>query len=141
MIHEDYNEPASFSIDSIHFGTRQLEGSPLVYESLDWQLGVYVGASFKSQHTRSGLFEREKPGRKMPKVFHVNWFREDPKSHSLLWPGFGENIRVLDWICRRVDGEDICRDSPIGKISIKGSIKITNLENVDEDKLHDLNKE
>ena len=57
----------------------------------------------------------------MPKIFHVNFFRTDEEG-KLLWPGFGDNIRVLDWILRRVDGEDIAVKSPIGYLPKKGRI-------------------
>ena len=55
----------------------------------------------------------------MPKIFHVNWFRTG-KDGRFLWPGFGDNIRVIDWVCRRLDGEDIAVDSPVGKLPKKG---------------------
>ena len=63
---------------------------------------------------------------KLPPIFHVNWFRKDSNG-KFLWPGFGENSRVLDWILRRIDGEDIAEDSPIGLLPKPGSINLENL--------------
>jgi phosphoenolpyruvate carboxykinase (GTP) len=69
-----------------------------------------------------------KPNRKMPKIFHVNWFRKSPEG-KFLWPGFGDNIRVIDWIIQRLDGvEEIGEKSPIGILPKKGSI---NMDGVD----------
>ena len=61
------------------------------------------------------------PTRQMPKVFHVNWFRLNEQG-KFLWPGFGENIRVIDWMCRRLDGEDIAEPSPVGLLPKKGDL-------------------
>jgi len=78
------------------------------------------------------------PGAKLPKVFHVNWFRKAEKG-GFLWPGFGENSRVLDWICRRVDNEDCARESPIGHIPSEGSLNLEGLkEEVDMQELFSL---
>ncbi len=63
-------------------------------------------------------------------MFHVNWFRLDEEKGGFLWPGFGENIRVLDWICRRVDGEDIATSSAIGLLPTPGSIDLSGLGKV-----------
>ena len=63
--------------------------------------------------------DQDKPGRHMPRIFHVNWFRLDSQG-KFAWPGFGENIRVIDWMCRRLDGEDIAVESPIGLLPKKG---------------------
>lgn len=68
----------------------------------------------------------EQPGRKMPLIFHVNWFRLNDKG-KFVWPGFGDNIRVIDWMCRRVNGEDIADPSPIGLIPKKGRVGICNI--------------
>lgn len=64
---------------------------------------------------------------KLPKIFHVNWFRKDDKGH-FLWPGFGENARVLEWIFRRVDGENIANESAIGYIPKLNSLNLSGLE-------------
>jgi len=65
---------------------------------------------------------------KLPAIFHVNWFRKGPDG-KFLWPGFGENSRVLDWIFRRIDGEDIAQESAIGLLPKSGSINLQNLKN------------
>lgn len=65
---------------------------------------------------------------KLPAIFHVNWFRKNTEG-KFLWPGFGENSRVLDWILRRIDGEDIAEESAIGFLPKEGSINLKNLNN------------
>jgi phosphoenolpyruvate carboxykinase (GTP) len=82
----------------------------------------------------------EKPGRKMPRIFHVNWFRVD-KNGKFLWPGFGENSRVIEWIMRRCNGEDIAEKSPIGWIPNKGSINMEGLGDINEDELFSVPKD
>ena len=106
----------------------------MVYESFNWQHGVFIGASMRSEATAAAEHKKniimhdpfamrpffgynfgdylahwlsfgDKPDLKLPKIFHVNWFRKGANG-EFLWPGFGENCRVLDWICRRIDGED-----------------------------------
>ncbi|KAK6028283.1 phosphoenolpyruvate carboxykinase [Ostertagia ostertagi] len=80
-------------------------------------------------------------GKQVPKIFHVNWFRET-KDHKFLWPGFGENIRVLDWILRRVDGtEDIAEETPIGYIPKRGSINLDGIPRVDWNELMSIPKD
>ncbi|OZC06089.1 phosphoenolpyruvate carboxykinase [Onchocerca flexuosa] len=70
------------------------------------------------------------PPHKVPKIFHVNWFRTTADG-KFLWPGYGENIRVLDWILRRCDGDDsIAVDSPIGYLPTEGSINMSGLPNI-----------
>jgi len=77
---------------------------------------------------------------KLPAIFHVNWFRKDLDG-KFLWPGFGENSRVLDWIFRRIDGEDIAEDSAIGLLPKPGSINLENLkDNVNTTELFRLPK-
>jgi phosphoenolpyruvate carboxykinase (GTP) len=72
----------------------------------------------------------EKPGRQMPKIFHVNWFRLNEEG-KFLWPGYGENIRVIDWICRRVAGDESAAEpSPIGLLPTEGSINIDGLSGI-----------
>jgi len=78
---------------------------------------------------------------KLPKVFHVNWFRKGGDG-KFLWPGFGENSRVLDWICRRIDGMDVAAESPIGLIPKPGTIDMEGLkEPVDWDSLFHIPKD
>ena len=75
------------------------------------------------------------PNAKLPRIYHVNWFRKDTAG-KFIWPGFGENSRVLDWICRRIDGEDCARETPIGYVPKENTLNLTGLkESVDLDEL------
>lgn len=81
----------------------------------------------------------KRPGAHLPKIFHVNWFRKDSEGR-FLWPGYGENSRVLDWILRRVDGQDVAQESPIGYIPKSDSMNLTGLsKSVDFRELFNLN--
>jgi phosphoenolpyruvate carboxykinase (GTP) len=128
VISDDWESPEGVPIDAIIFGGRRPEGVPLVYETYSWQHGVMVGASMRSESTAAAehkgkaimndpfamrpffgynfgnyldhWLSMEKEGRSMPKVFHVNWFRKS-EDGKFLWPGFGENVRVLEWIFNR----------------------------------------
>ncbi|ESO10841.1 hypothetical protein HELRODRAFT_109161 [Helobdella robusta] len=155
IIHPRWEDPEGFPIDAIIFGGRRPEGVPLVFESFDWNHGVLLGAALKSETTAAAehkgkeimhdpmamrpfmgynfgdylrhWIDLNKPGRKMPKIFHVNWFRLDSNG-SFLWPGYGDNIRVIDWICKRVDGQDnVAIESPIGYLPTEGSINMDGL--------------
>jgi len=78
----------------------------------------------------------------LPKIFHVNWFRKAAGGGGFLWPGFGENARVLDWVLRRVEGEPCAQDSAVGLIPRPGDINISGLkEAVDMEELFSLPKE
>ncbi|PAA55813.1 hypothetical protein BOX15_Mlig007627g3 [Macrostomum lignano] len=154
IMHPKWEDPAGVPISGIIFGGRRPEGVPLVIEAEDWKHGVFLGAQVKSEATAAAEFkgkqimhdpmamrpflgynfgkylqhwlDMEKPGRKMPKIFHVNWFRKD-QNEKFLWPGFGENIRVLDWMMRRVDGEDIAEPTAVGLVPKEGSINTDGL--------------
>ena len=81
----------------------------------------------------------QKEGAKLPKIFHVNWFRKGGANNSFLWPGFGENSRVLDWIVRRCNNEDIAKRTAIGLVPKYESLNLEGLkEDVDLDALFDL---
>ena len=142
-------------ISAIIFGGRRPKGIPLVFESLDWNHGVFLGASMRSEATAAAehkcktimhdpfamrpffgynfgdylkhWISLNQPGRTMPKIFHVNWFRKSNDGEgSFLWPGFGENIRVLEWIFKRIDNvSGIASNSPIGFIPSSDSINLT----------------
>jgi len=83
-------------------------------------------------NTALGL--QDSPGKKLPKIFHVNWFRKDSRG-EFIWPGFGDNVRVLDWILRRCDGEDIAEYSPIGLLPKPGTFNMDHLQEVDMEAL------
>nr|XP_022905792.1 phosphoenolpyruvate carboxykinase [GTP]-like [Onthophagus taurus] len=156
IIDPSWESPEGVPISAILFGGRRPEGVPLVYEARDWKHAVLVGASMRSEATAAAEHKgkmimhdpfamrpffgynfahyiehwvsMEKEGRKMPRVFHVNWFRKDANG-KFMWPGFGENTRVLDWIMRRCNGEDVAVETPIGWVPKPGSINLEGLEN------------
>ena len=78
----------------------------------------FMGFNF-GQYLQHWL-DLEQPGRHMPKIFHVNWFRLSEQGGKFLWPGFGENIRVIDWMFKRCNGEDVAEPSPIGLLPKPG---------------------
>lgn len=136
-------------IDAIIFGGRRPSLIPLVYEATSWEHGVLVGASVGSETTAAqtgevGVLRRDPMAMKpfcgynfadyfshwlsfaesndnLPKIFHVNWFRQDEEG-TFLWPGFGENIRVLDWILKRCSGKIDAKRTPIGYVPLDGDI-------------------
>ncbi|KHJ97936.1 phosphoenolpyruvate carboxykinase [Oesophagostomum dentatum] len=141
----------------------------IVFESFSWEHGILVGALVKSEATAAAEHTGKQvmhdpmamrpfmgynfgqylqhwinlgqPPHKVPKIFHVNWFRET-KDHKFLWPGYGDNIRVLDWILRRVDGvEDIAEKTPIGYVPKKGTINLDGLPRIDWDELMSIPKQ
>ncbi|MCL2329776.1 MAG: phosphoenolpyruvate carboxykinase (GTP), partial [Phycisphaerae bacterium] len=142
-------------ISAIIFGGRRARLAPLVYQSFSWQHGVYVGATMASERTAAAMGAvgevRRDPmamlpfcgynmadyfrhwlqvGQAMtrpPKVFHVNWFRTD-ENGEFLWPGYGDNLRVLEWILARCRGEVDAIATPIGHIPTAGSLDMTGLD-------------
>ena len=141
-------------ISAIVFGGRRPSLLPLVMEARDWAHGVLMGAAMGSETTAAatgavGVLRRDsmamkpfcgyhygdyfahwlsfdKPGMKLPKVFHVNWFRKG-KDGKFLWPGFGENLRVLEWMINRVDGKARGVETPIGIVPAEGELKLEGL--------------
>ncbi|MDD5354692.1 MAG: phosphoenolpyruvate carboxykinase (GTP), partial [bacterium] len=156
-------------ISAIVFGGRRAHLAPLVYESFNWQHGVYVGATMASERTaaqfgKQGEVRRDpmamfpfcgynmadyfghwlKMGEKIekkPKIFHVNWFRVDEEG-KFLWPGYGENLRVLEWILSRCRGEVEAQKTPIGYVPRPQDIDLNglNLTNKIMEKLVAVNK-
>jgi phosphoenolpyruvate carboxykinase (GTP) len=147
--------PTGVPISAVVFGGRRKELAPLVYEARDWRHGVLVGASVASEMTAAaagtvGALRRdpmamkpfcgynfadywghwlsfEKYHEHLPKIFHVNWFRQD-KAGNFLWPGFGENLRVLRWIMDRCDHIVDARETPIGFLPNPGDIDVEDLD-------------
>lgn len=153
VIDPNYENPEGVPISAIIFGGRRGSVVPLVYETLSWPHGVFTGASISSEMTAAaaGVIGklRHDPfamlpfcgynmgdyfnhwlemgqGRQTPRIFHVNWFRKDP-SGQFLWPGFGENSRVLKWIFQRCDEEAPAKLTPIGYLPAEGSLDISGL--------------
>ncbi|VDL71880.1 unnamed protein product [Nippostrongylus brasiliensis] len=154
---------------AIIFGGRRPAGVPLVFETRSWHHGIFTGACLKSEATAAAehkgktvmhdpmamrpfmgynfgkylqhWIDINKDGRKVPRIYHVNWFRRDA-NNKFLWPGYGDNIRVIDWIVRRLDGEpDIGTDTPIGIVPKKGSINAEGLPNINWDELMSVPKD
>lgn len=170
IIDPNWEDPEGVPIDAILFGGRRPEGVPLVYQARNWEHGVFIGATMRSEATAAAEFKgkiimndpfamrpffgynfghylkhwlnmEKVENAKLPKIFHVNWFRKS-NDGKFLWPGFGENSRVLDWILRRVEGEDIARDSLVGLIPKSNSLNLDGIkENVDMDELFRLPKD
>jgi phosphoenolpyruvate carboxykinase (GTP) len=142
---------AGVPISAIIFGGRRARLVPLVMESESWAHGVLMGASMASETTAAnidtvGVVRRDPMAMKpfcgynfadywshwlsfegssdrLPKIFHVNWFRKDAK-HHFMWPGFGENMRVLEWIIKRCTGDVSCVGTPIGRLPKPGDLNV-----------------
>ena len=138
----EFDNPQGVPVSAIVFGGRRAKTAPLVYQSFDWKHGTFVGSIMASETTAAaagavGVVRRdpmamlpfcgynmgdywqhwldmgEKLGDKAPKIFHVNWFRTDSEGH-FIWPGFGDNMRVLMWILARCEGTADAVETPIG---------------------------
>nr|XP_045583739.1 phosphoenolpyruvate carboxykinase, cytosolic [GTP]-like [Procambarus clarkii] len=170
IIDPAWEDPKGVPISAILFGGRRPQGVPLVYEAYNWKHGVMVGAAMRSEATAAAEFKGKvimhdpfamrpffgynfghylqhwlsmetRTDKPLPKIFHVNWFRKSEKGR-FLWPGFGDNVRVLDWILRRVDGEEVAEESAIGLLPKASSMNLSGLEeSVDMDELFSIPKE
>lgn len=155
-ISPEFNNPEGVPVSAIIFGGRRATTAPLVYQSFDWTHGTYIGSAVSSETTAAatgavGVLRHDpmamKPfigynvgdywahwlemgarlGSKAPKIFNVNWFRTDDQG-NFLWPGYGENMRVLDWIIKRVEGEVEAVETPIGYLPKPEDINLKGIE-------------
>jgi len=152
-----WEDPKGVPISGLIFGGRRSSVTPLVCESFNWEHGVFLGASLSSEITAAAAGEigkqrhdpfamlpfcgynmgdyfahwlelgKKHPGPKLPKIFYVNWFRKGTDG-KFLWPGFGENARVLKWIFERVKGQDNADVTPIGLIPKKDALDFSGLK-------------
>ena len=156
-IADEWDDPEGVPISAILFGGRRATAVPLVVESTDWEHGVYLAANIASEGTAAaenalGALRRDPfamlpfcgydildymrhwlkvGGRadpaKLPKIFLVNWFRKNARG-QFLWPGFGDNVRVLKWIVERCEGRGEAIDTPIGRVPPPGALDVSGLD-------------
>lgn len=155
-ISPEFNNPAGVPISAIIFGGRRASTTPLVYQSFDWTHGTYMGSAVSSETTAAatgavGVLRHDpmamKPfigynvgdywahwlemgkilGDKAPKIFNVNWFKQDEEG-NFLWPGFGDNMRVLDWIIKRCEGTVDAVETAIGYLPKKEDLNLAGIE-------------
>ncbi len=161
-IASNWEDPAGVPIDAILFGGRRATNVPLVTESLSWQHGVFMGATVSSEQTAAaegtiGALRRDpfamlpfcgynmadywghwlEVGKatspdKLPKVFQVNWFRKDATGRYI-WPGFGENSRVIEWVANRVSGHAVGVETVLGLAPAEGELNLDGLDVPAED--------
>ena len=157
IIAPEYDDPRGVPISAILFGGRRASTIPLVTESRDWTHGVFMGATLSSETTAAaagqvGVVRRdpmamlpflgyhggdyfghwltlgkEADAVKLPKIYYVNWFRRDDDG-KFIWPGFGENGRVLKWIVERLEGQAAAAESPIGRVPTVDALDIDGLD-------------
>ncbi|MFN3168148.1 MAG: phosphoenolpyruvate carboxykinase (GTP) [Phycisphaeraceae bacterium] len=161
VIADNWEDPEGVKIDAILFGGRRSTGQPLALQSFSWEHGTFLGSTMASQKTAAAagkvgelrfdpmamlpfcgyhmadywqhwLDMGAKGGDKMPKIFYVNWFRRAQDGHWL-WPGFGENCRVLKWVCERCDGQGGAVETPIGLLPTDDAIDTQGLDVPEED--------
>lgn len=160
VICEDWEDPAGVPIDIFIFGGRRTSVMPLVHEAFDWDHGVFMGATAASEPTAAALdvkalrrdpfamlpfcgynmgdywqhwFEMgDRLGEHAPKMFYVNWFRKTDDG-TWLWPGFGENSRVLKWMCERVEQSVGAVETPLGRMPESSDLDLSGLDISDDD--------
>jgi phosphoenolpyruvate carboxykinase (GTP) len=165
-ISPDWNEGSGVPLDAILFGGRRAKNVPLVAQSLSWQHGVFMGATISSEQTAAAegpvgklrhdpfamlpfcgynmadyfahwlSFADKTSEELLPKIFQVNWFKKS-SDDKFLWPGFAENIRVLDWIIGRLEGTNHGKESPVGTVPQSGELNTVGID-VDESILDEL---
>jgi len=153
----NWEDPAGVPISAILFGGRRATNVPLVAEALSWEHGVFMGATIASEKTAAaegtvGELRRDPfamlpfcgynmadywghwisigkatDADKLPRIYQVNWFRKD-EAGNFIWPGYGENSRVLAWIVDRLEGIADAVDTPIGRVPVEGGIDVTGLD-------------
>jgi phosphoenolpyruvate carboxykinase (GTP) len=159
----EWDDPQGVPISAILFGGRRKTTVPLVNESFNWQHGVFMGATMSSETTAAaagqvGVVRRDPmamlpfigynvgdylqhwvntgkdaDASKLPKIYYVNWFRRDESGKKIVWPGFGENSRVLKWIVERIEGNAAAVDTPIGRVPSADEIDMSGLDTPVED--------
>jgi phosphoenolpyruvate carboxykinase (GTP) len=155
VIAPEWEDPKGVPIDAILFGGRRAGIVPLVTEAFNWQHGTFLGATVSSETTAAaagkvGQLRRDPmamlpfcgyhmgdyfaywlkigaSSSKLPKIYYVNWFRQD-KNGKFLWPGYGENSRVLKWIFERCEGKARAKDTPIGRIPDPADLDASGLQ-------------
>lgn len=153
----EWEDPKGVPIDAILFGGRRASAVPLVTEAFDWEHGVFMGSTVASEGTAAaenkvGELRRDpfamlpfcgynmgdyfahwlkmgqgRDASKLPRIFFVNWFRKD-QDGRFVWPGFGDNSRVLKWISERIDGEAEAADTAVGRVPTQGSLDLSGLD-------------
>ena len=158
-ISAEFDKGEGVPVSAIIFGGRRAQTTPLVYQSRDWNNGVFVGSIMASETTAAatgavGVVRRdpmamlpfcgyhmgdyfqhwfemgEKLGEHAPKIFNVNWFRLDSEGH-FLWPGFGDNFRVLEWILKRCEGKVDAKETAIGYVPYAEDINLEGIQDFD----------
>ena len=161
VIAPEWEDPQGVAVDAMLFGGRRATVVPLVCEAFDWEHGVFMGSVMSSEKTAAAagtvgelrfdpfamlpfcgydmadyfahwLEIGRHEGAKLPRIFYVNWFRKD-EGGRFLWPGFGENSRVLEWVFRRCAGDAEAVDSPIGRLPTPGAINVEGLSLSEQD--------
>jgi phosphoenolpyruvate carboxykinase (GTP) len=151
----EWDDPAGVPISAILFGGRRASAVPLVTEAFDWQHGIYLAANVASETTaaaeaKAGQLRRDpfamlpfcgyampdyfahwlkfgEGDKNLPKIFLVNWFRKGANG-KFLWPGFGDNVRVLKWVVERCEGQADAVDSAVGRLPVAGALDLDGLD-------------